>query len=324
MSWQSSCSNSRAINIYEDKIVGKRVLITGICGFVGRYMCDYLSVLQPRPYIVGVDTKEVPVAGCDSFYRMDLFSAKDVVELIKQSKPDYIIHLAGTFGTEDSQEIYKANVLSIAALLEAGRSNVPDVVMIAAGSAAEYGRIESHQLPVDEQKLCQPVIPYGLSKQIATEIAMYYHRVHNICTMVVRPFQLIGKGVTSRLVPGAFAEQLKQAIVKGSKVIKVGNLESWRDFLDIHDAVEAVWTLCQKPAGGQIFNLCSGRPTKIADLLEMMIDCAGLKVKVEVVPSRLRGKVDVSKIYGSFQKLNDHCGWTPKRSLEDSVAEMFK
>lgn len=301
----------------------KRVFITGAAGFFGRYMCEYLAALEERVTIIATDIVDCNTDNCDSFYKMDLSCACEVAKLVKESKPDYIIHLAGTLGSKNPQEMYKVNVFSIAALLEAARGHTPGVVMIAAGSAAEYGRIESHQLPVDEQKLCQPVIPYGLSKQIATEIAMYYHRVHNICTMIVRPFQLIGKGVTSRLVPGAFAEQLKQTIVKGSKVIKVGNLESWRDFLDIHDAVEAVWTLCQKPAGGQIFNLCSGRPTKIAELLEIMIGCAGLEVKVEVDTSRLRGKVDVSKIYGSFQKLNDHCGWTPKRSLEDSVAGMF-
>jgi len=254
---------------------------------------------------------------------MDLFSAKDVVELIKQSKPDYIIHLAGTFGTEDSQEIYKVNVLSIATLLEAARSHVPDVVMVAAGSAAEYGRIEPGQLPVDEQTPCRPVMSYGLSKYLATQIAMYYYRVHNICVMIVRPFQLIGKGATSRLAPGAFAEQLKQTTAKNSNVIRVGNLESSRDFLDVHDAVEAIWMLCRKPAAGEIFNLCSGSPTKIADLLEMMIKSSGLDVKVEVDSSRLRGGADVAKIYGSFQKLKEHCGWSPKRSLQDSVSKIF-
>ncbi len=302
----------------------KRVLVTGICGFVGRHMCDYINRLQTHPNVIGIDIANDPPASCDSFYRMDLSSAEDVAELIKQSKPDYLVHLAGTFGDGNLREIYKVNVHSITFLLEAVREYAPDIVMIATGSAAEYGCIEPKQLPVDEQTPCHPVVPYGLSKHIATQVAMYYHRVHNICAMIVRPFQLIGKGISSSLAPGAFAEQLKQTISKGSKVIKVGNLESYRDFLDIRDAIEGIWSLCQKPAGGQIFNLCSGQPTKIADLLEMMIEVSGLDVKVEVDRCRLRGRADISKIYGSFQKLKEHCGWTPKRSLEDSVARMFK
>ena len=302
----------------------KQVLITGICGFAGSYMCNYLNCLQPRPAVIGIDIEGTPPASCDSFYRMDLSSADDVAELIKQSKPDYIIHLAGTFDSKYHQKIYKVNVLSITALLEAASEYVPDVVMVTAGSAAEYGCIETHQLPVNEENPCQPVTFYGLSKLLATQIALYHHRVHNLCIMILRPFQLIGKGVTSSLVPGAFAQQLQQAITEGRKVIKVGNLESSRDFLDIHDAVEAIWALCQKPAPGQIFNLCSGNPTKISHLLQTMIDHCRADVKIEVDTSRLRGKADVSQIYGSFQKLKNHCGWSPKRTLEDSITEIFE
>jgi GDP-4-dehydro-6-deoxy-D-mannose reductase len=303
--------------------MAQSVLITGVGGFVGRYMCDYLNCLQPRPNIVGVDVGDAPCASCDSFYKVDLSSVNDVKELIKRSKPDFIIHLAGIFGTGCYDEIYNANVLSIAALLESACQYSPDVVMVAAGSAAEYGRIEPQQLPVNEEALCQPITPYGLSKHLATQIAMYYHRVHSINVMIVRPFQLIGKGLSPQLAPGAFAEQLKQAIAKGSKVIKVGNLESSRDFLDINDAVEAIWTLCQKPAPGQIFNFCSGKPTKIAVLLDMMIASCGVDIQVEVDPARLRGRADVTTVYGSCEKLKKHCGWQWHTPLEKSVAAMF-
>jgi GDP-4-dehydro-6-deoxy-D-mannose reductase len=303
--------------------MARNVLVTGVSGFAGRYMCDYLNGLKPRPNIIGVDVKDTLFESCDSVYKVDLSSVNDVMELFKRSKPDFIIHLAGVFDTGYYHEIHKANVLSIAALLESACQYLPDVVMVAAGSAAEYGRIEPHQLPVDEETLCQPITPYGLSKYLATQIAMYYHRVHNINTTVVRPFQLIGKGLSPLLAPGAFAEQLKQVIAKGSKVIKVGNLESSRDFLDISDAVEAIWALCQKPAPGQIFNLCSGKPTKIADMLDMMIASCGVDINVEVDPSRLRGRADVNTVYGSCEKLRKHCGWQQRTPLEKSVAAMF-
>lgn len=301
----------------------KRVLITGLCGFAGLYMSDYLKHLQPPPDVIGVDVKDGPTASCDSFHKMDLSCKDDVADLIKQSKPDYVINLAGIFGTEDPLEIYKVNVISMAALLEASRDYAPDVVMVTAGSAAEYGHIEPDRVPVDERTPCEPVTPYGLSKLLATQIALYYHRAFSICVMVVRPFQLIGKGVSVRLAPGAFAQQVKQALSEKTNVIKVGNLESSRDFLDIRDAVEAIWALCQEPAGGQVFNLCSGKPTKMSSLLEMMIDHCGIKTKVEVDPARLRGSTDISNIYGSFQKLKNHCGWNPKRSLHESISEIF-
>lgn len=301
----------------------KRVLITGICGFAGRYMCDYLAGLSKRPTIIGVDISDVQPNNCDSFYSVDLTTANEMKSIVKQAKPDFIIHFAGTFGTEDRQEIYKVNVLSITALLESVCEYVPHAVAIVVGSAAEYGQVEPNQLPVDEQTPCNPVTPYGLSKQLVTQIALYYHRVHNICTMVVRPFQLIGDGITTRLVPGAFMEQLRESITKGSKVIKVGNLESWRDFLDVRDAVEAVWALCQKPAAGEIYNLCSGKPTRIADLLQTMIHHCCADVKIEVDTSRLNGRFDVPKIYGSYQKIRDYCGWQPRRNLEQTIQSLF-
>ncbi|NIP54681.1 MAG: NAD-dependent epimerase/dehydratase family protein [Phycisphaerae bacterium] len=299
----------------------KHALITGICGFAGRHMCDYLTTVPERPKIIGIDILDTPPSGCDCFYKADISSDKAIKDIINQTKPDFIIHLAGTFAK--GRQAYNVNLLSIISLLESSFEHVPNAVVVTAGSAAEYGLVTPKQLPLNEQTTCKPITSYGSSKHLASQIALYYHRVHKMRTMVVRPFQLIGKGVNPRLAPGAFAQQLVQIINKDSKVIKVGNLESYRDFLDIRDAVEAIWALCRKPAGGEIFNLCSGKPTKMADLLQMMIEHCGQKPKIEVDPSLLRNSVDVSKVYGSYQKIKNLCGWQPKRSLIQSVQAML-
>jgi len=311
------------ISICEIEQVKKSILITGICGFAGRHLCDYLAGLSERPKIIGTDIIETQPNHCDVFFKADLTSPEETERIFKQTLPDYIIHLAGTFSVENFQQIFEANVLSIITLLEATRECVPHAVVIAAGSAAEYGAIEPDQLPVDEQTPCRPVTYYGLSKHSATQAALYYHRIHNICAMVVRPFQLIGPGLTPKLAPGAFAQKLKELRTTGLKSFQVGNLESWRDFLDVYDAAEAIWALCQNPAPGEIFNLCSGEPTKIADLLQMMIDYSHTEVEVEIDPSRLRGRLDVTKVYGSYQKIKKHCGWQPKRSLSQTLKAML-
>ncbi|NIP26889.1 MAG: NAD-dependent epimerase/dehydratase family protein [Phycisphaerae bacterium] len=284
-------------------------------------MCDYLTTVPERPKIIGIDILDTPPSGCDCFYKADISSDKAIKDIINQTKPDFIIHLAGTFAK--GRQAYNVNLLSIISLLESSFEHVPNAVVVTAGSAAEYGLVTPKQLPLNEQTTCKPITSYGSSKHLASQIALYYHRVHKMRTMVVRPFQLIGKGVNPRLAPGAFAQQLVQIINKDSKVIKVGNLESYRDFLDIRDAVEAIWALCRKPAGGEIFNLCSGKPTKMADLLQMMIEHCGQKPKIEVDPSLLRNSVDVSKVYGSYQKIKNLCGWQPKRSLIQSVQAML-
>ena len=240
-------------------------------------------------------------------------------EVIAEVLPDVMIHLAGTFGTDDNQQIYKTNVLSIVALLEAVRKFIPQCVVVVAGSAAEYGRIDAERMPADESVPCMPVMPYGLSKWLATQAALYYHRVHNLNVSIVRPFQLIGRGVTNKLAPGAFFEQIVNARESGNKIIKVGNLKSSRDFLDVRDATRAVWMLCEKPAAGEIFNLCSGTPTDIGNLLKLMIDAIGIEVKIEVDPNRLKGSADVSEVYGSYSKIRKHCGWAPEIGIERAI-----
>jgi len=302
----------------------RRVLVTGASGFAGRHMCRYLAAMDDRPEVIGVDVVQTPLTGCDRFLQVDLSSSSDVAGLVRQVAPDCVIHLAGLFGADTPQAIYQANVLSATSLLEAVTRHKPDAVVVMAGSAAEYGRVAADQLPVTEWVACRPVTTYGLSKLLATEAGLYYHRVNGLQVMMVRPFQLVGKGVTTRLAPGAFAEQLRHAMVSGTMVIKVGNLESSRDFIDITDAAEAIWALCCNPAPGEVFNICSGIPTRISQLLEMMVKCSGVDVRVEVDPEKLRGTADVSMIMGSYAKLQRQCGWQPRISLETSIRQMLE
>jgi GDP-4-dehydro-6-deoxy-D-mannose reductase len=304
--------------------VAQKILITGACGFFGRHLCKYIIGLDSSLELIGADIVENGVENCRTFYRVDMANEDEMSRLIDQTKPEYVLHLAGLFSAGSNFQIYRSNVLSVAALLEATRKYKPDSVVIIIGSAAEYGLIEPCRLPIDETTPCRPVTAYGLSKQLATEIAIYYHRMFGLCTMVARPFQLIGKGVTTLLAPGTFAEQLKMCISEKHKTIKVGNLESSRDFLDVRDAAEAIWLLIQKPAPGQIFNLCSGRPVKMGDLLNMMIETLGVHIDTEMDTSRLRGKFEVPIIYGSYDKIHQHCSWYPRTPLSDSLREMLQ
>lgn len=300
-----------------------RVLVTGAAGFLGRHLCSYLQTTNPGLHLAGTDAMAGAAGPCREFHVVDLTDAEAVARLVHEVSPDCVIHLAGTFGTGQPLDIYRVNVLSIVALLEAVRRHVPRATVVATGSAAEYGRVPPECLPVTETCACVPVTPYGQSKLAATQIALLYHRMHSLAVVVVRPFQLLGPGVTTRLAPGAFAEQLRQALAEGRRVIQVGNLESQRDFLDVHDAAAGVWALCRRPAPGEVFNLCSGRPTRMAELLQTMIRVSGADVQVEIDPGRLRGAADVAAVYGSFEKLRRHCGWEPRCGLEESVRAML-
>lgn len=300
-----------------------RLLVTGAAGFFGRHLCSHVRAGGAGVHVTGTDAIGGQDCACDEFVVADLTCAEEVAALVRRAAPDCVIHLAGTFGTDRALDIYRVNVLGLVALLEAVRAHAPQAAVVTAGSAAEYGLVGPERLPVTEDCPCMPVSAYGQSKLAATQIALMYHRMHGLSVTVIRPFQLLGPGVTTRLAPGAFAEQLRQAVAAGGRVMKVGNLASERDFLDVADAAAGVWALCGKPAPGEILNLCSGRPTKMSDLLQLMIGVAQADVTVETDPARLRGAADVSSVYGSFEKLNRHCGWRPQRSLEESVRGML-
>jgi GDP-4-dehydro-6-deoxy-D-mannose reductase len=302
----------------------KTVLITGATGFTGRCMYDYLRGDYPDLNIVCTDLVDSDDVHFEIFIPADFTCHKSVDSIVKQYKPDYILHLAGTFGSDNNMLVYNVNVLSMLALLESVRKYNPQAVMVATGSAAEYGKVNSDQLPVKETCNCQPVMPYGISKLLATEAAIHYHRLYDISVSVVRPFQLLGKGVTSRLAPGAFKKRLVEAMQQKQKVIKAGNLESSRDFLDVRDAVRGIWALCEKPAGGQIFNLCSGKPIRMSTLLDLMIKFCGFDVSIEIDRSLIRGNDDVSTVFGSYKRIKEHCGWIPSISLSDSIFKMLE
>ena len=303
----------------------KRMLITGVCGFVGENLVDFLNSLETELEIYGIDLNNKVEERIYKLFNFDLSDSQDVISVMRQTKPDYILHIAGLHSDSNIESLYSANVLSLINLLEAAVEFSPKAVFVAIGSSAEYGNIGAENLPIFEHHQCKPVSYYGLTKKIATDILCYYVRVSGICGMVVRPFQLIGKGISYKLAPGAFANQIKE-IKMGKKegIIKTGNLSSTRDFIDVKDAVEALWALCNRPASGEIFNLCSGRQIKMRDLLRMMIEYAGLDSAIEEDKERFKLGSSASLIYGSYEKIRKHCNWHPKRTLIDSVKDIIK
>jgi GDP-4-dehydro-6-deoxy-D-mannose reductase len=301
----------------------KKILVTGASGFLGRHLVQYLKTKTMDVQVFASDCVEEPKGNTERYFKVDFTEESQVQKVVDEVMPDCIIHLAGLFDAADSVRVYQVNVLSLAVLLEAVRKKCPSTLILTAGSAAEYGTVSADYLPASELTPCTPVSLYGQTKFLATQIAQFYYRIYQLPIMVFRPFQLIGKGVSSKLAPGAFAEQLQSAAKQKEPVIKVGNLRSFRDFLDVADAAEAIWSLCCKPAPGQIFNICSGRFTQMSELLDQMIKILGINVRIEADPSRLKGNQDVSVIYGSNAKIRRHSGWQPRISLKQSIQNML-
>lgn len=302
-----------------------RVLITGAAGFLARHTNAWLTREQPDLHRIGLDVVRPADAAASwtEFHTVDLADPAALSDTIAAIRPDTVLHLAGLFHTEPQTDIYRVNALGTVNLLEALHTHVPDVTVVATGSAAEYGRPEPDQLPLREDSPRNPVNLYGVSKAAATDAVCYYARQHGLRAMVVRPFQLLGRGLSPRLAPAAFAEQVRSAARAPDPVIQVGNLNSARDFLDADDAAAALWALVCTPAPGAIFNLCTAVPVKLSTILETLLDAASVDARIEVDSQRLRGAQEVDEIFGDNTKLTRHTVWQPRVPLAESLNRMI-
>ncbi len=296
----------------------KTILITGSSGFIGRALFNAVKGLFPRSRAVGLDARP----GVAGTVVIDLLQKDAVARAMEGIRPDFVFHMAGVIYSKDWEEHCKGNILATANLLDALTSEGLHPRIIVPGSAAEYGRVLQHELPVTEGRLPCPVTPYGVGKLWQTTLARYYAG-RGMDIVIGRMFNVIGRGMPQGLSAGSFARQINDIRQKATPpVIHVGNLSAMRDFIDINDACRALVALTEKGVKGEAYNICSGRSCSIKELLDLMIRESELEVKVVQDSGRMKDN-DIDEIYGSYEKLNGLTGWAPKVLLLESVKELL-
>jgi GDP-4-dehydro-6-deoxy-D-mannose reductase len=106
-------------------------------------------------------------------------------------------------------------------------------------------------------------------------------------------------------------------------VLEVGNLDAVRDFTDVRDVVRAYWALVERGRAGEVYNVCSGTGLRMRDLLQALIEAAGVRVEVRVDPARLRPS-DVPELVGDPGRIQAEVGWTPEIPLRRTVADLLQ
>lgn len=295
-----------------------KALITGSNGFSAWHLADRLNRDSIR--VIGLDIRgEDPcLAPFEEVRQVDITDFEALSRMIREVQPDYIFHLAGMMGGP-FQEVYKANVLGTVTLLESVRTAGLDVRILLVGSSAEYGPISPAELPVTEEAPCRPFTPYGLSKYFATLAGQSYARRHGMKVVVARVFNLMGAGIPESLVAGALLARAKLALDNPAPPeVRVGNLQSQRDFVSVTDAVETYVRMAEGDFWGEVFNVCSGRAWPIAEVVQMLFAHSPRKIELKVDPELVRSS-EVDVIYGSNDKARRLLGFEARTPLQDAL-----
>jgi GDP-4-dehydro-6-deoxy-D-mannose reductase len=290
-------------------------LITGVSGFVGKRLQQQL--VDQGWQVFGFDV----IPGLKDVFVGDLSDRVAVSRAITESKPDVIFHLAGVIKSNTPEIFYKVNLLGTLVLLDAVVESGFRPRIVVASSSAVYGR-KSGEKPISERVQLHPVTDYAVSKAAQETAALRYYDSYGLAVMIVRMFNLLGPGQPSDLACSAFACQIALAEMSGETEIVTGNLGARRDFVDVRDAVRAFAMLAEKGEAGQIYNVCSGRGVAIRKCLGEMMSMSTNQLSVRVDAERVQ-KNDVPVQVGSYQKLHNATGWSPKISLRQSLVDLL-
>jgi GDP-4-dehydro-6-deoxy-D-mannose reductase len=292
------------------------VLVTGNSGFTGRHLVDHLCSQPEPPCVIGFDRRESADARLARQFVGDLGEIEAVTTALAARRPDTIMHLAGCLPPVADAELWSTNVGGTFNLLQAMRSAriAPRVLVI--GSAAEYGSTGVSR--ISEQHPCAPTTVYGRTKLAQTLLCQEYSASFALPIVIARPFNLFGPGMPPRTVIGEICAQI--AAEPTDRVIRLGNLASARDFIDVRDAVAAYWQIAQAGDPGEVYNVCSGEARTISELADTLIEVAGTPYMIKSCAERFHGG-DVQHSCGDGSKLSRLTGWTRRYALADSLQD---
>lgn len=263
------------------------------------------------------------------YIQADLTDKNRVNEVISFFKPDRIYHLAAQASVKHSWanpvETFQTNVFGGINLLEALKRFCPGAKLLIACTAEEYGEVkDGNSDAIGEDFKINPSNPYAISKAALDFFASTYQKINNMNIYISRSFNHTGPGQSENFVTSDFARQISE-IEKGLRqpVLHVGNIDVYRDFLDVRDVVRAYDCIVQKGRPGQAYNVCSGKKRKISEILDILISLSSKKnISIKVDDTKLR-PIDLKLIYGDNSKLKQETGWESAIDINQSLNDIL-
>lgn len=332
----------------------KKILITGINGFIGSHLTDYL--IKQNHLIYGIERPNQKYLNLKQYLKKSEFSEEDKLkflnekiliptehknlqilecdiqnnklleQIIKKIEPDFIFHFAAQPyvkpSWEDPANTIKINVIGTITIFEILKRYEIHSRVVLACSSTEFGTTASLNRPLKETDRLLAVHPYGISKIAAELLARQYYINFEIEAVNLRFFNQTGIRRTND-APSDFIRQIAQIDLEMMEpTIQVGNLEPYRDFTDIRDSVRAIWLAAIKGTPGETYNVCSGRKIQIRELLETALNFSEKTIEVKEKASKLR-ETDLDVIVGDNAKIKNELKWDINIPFEKTLKDMY-
>lgn len=305
-----------------------RVLITGANGFVGRYQSSALRAQFPD----GVDIietsrrQDIDVTAPDqATTALDVTDADGVADAIRTFRPTHLINLAGIASVNaanaDPAKSWQVHLHGPLNLANALFEHAPNAVLISVGTGLVYGASAHTSAVLSEDSLLTPTNTYEASKA-GGDLALGAMISQGLRCLRMRPFNHIGPGQSEEFAVPSFAMQVAR-IEAGLQlpVLRVGNLEAERDFLDVRDVARAYALAVAKShqiPSGTILNIASGTAVRISSILQRLLAQSRVPITVEQDPARMRPS-DTPRYVGNATRARTLLDWTPAYDLDETL-----
>jgi UDP-glucose 4-epimerase len=277
---------------------GKRILVTGSSGFIGRNLVGEL-----KRHDVKIITLTDPVGR-----KIDVRDWQKIKEI---DDIDTVYHLAAKtyvpYSFENPRETYEVNVLGTLNILELCR--LRDVEKIVFVSSYIYG--QPQYLPIDETHPVQPTNPYMRSKVLGEELCRAYNNDFGIKCIILRPFNIYGVGQSRDFLISTIIAQLQ-----GGK-IELKDPEPKRDYIYISDLISALIEAGKFDGNFKIFNIGYGDSYSVKEIVDKIVQLYGKEVKISY--NNARRKNEVMDVVADIRKAKAKLGWEPRVSFEDGL-----
>lgn len=279
----------------------------------------------------------------------DITNYYSVIKFLSESQPDLIYHLASQSFVPESMSnplsTYDTTLNGTLYLLEAIRNTCPDTTkLVFAGSSEEYGAqfdsqsdyvsyVQQHgnsfpepikypETPINEDNVLRPQSPYAVAKAASDFACRNYAQTYGLKTVVHRCFNVEGAGRGHHFVTASIVRQLVQFKLGETKQLRVGNVESKRDWSHVDDIVDAYILLGERGKAGEVYVSGSGEQLSIDDFFVITNNMLNNDLPDIIIDENLKRKTDVTNLLADPTKIKQ-LGWNPKKNIHDIIQDLI-